>query len=331
MEEIDLVIIGAGPTGLFATFCAGLREVKSITLESMEAYGGQIPTLYPEKIVYDVQGIPRIRAQELADKMYEQAQLFHNTIKFGANVTDIVQTEDKNFIIEVNNEQAYKCKAVLLCSGIGHFVPTKLGAEGEAEYADKGVSYAVKSSADFKDKKVAIVGGGDSAFDYANMIAPAAALVIIMQHNESLKAAESSIENAKKSGKITIMLNTEVKKVIGDGVKVTKLHLFNNKENTESDIDADALVVAIGHKASPNAFKSVKLELVNRYVKVNGEYKTNIEGIFAAGDVANISDQPKFALIAVGGAEAYSAINNVKKYITPQASLFGGHSSSLDL
>ncbi len=331
MEEMDLVIIGAGPTGLFATFCAGLRTIKSVTLESMSIYGGQIPTLYPEKTVYDVQGIPKIKAQDLADKMYEQSQLFRNPIKFDSNVTDIIQLEDKSFIIEVNNKQAYKCKAVLLCIGIGNFTPTKVGADGEAEYANKGVFYAVKSTADFKDKKVVIVGGGDAAFDYANMIEPVASSVIIAQHNENLKAVESSIETAQKSKKISIMFNTEIKKVIGDGAKVTKLHILNNKNGTESDVDADALIAAIGHKASPNAFKSLKLDMVNRYVKVNGDYETNIEGVFAAGDAANMSDQLKFALIAIGGAEAYSAINRIKKYITPKASLFGGHSSNLNL
>lgn len=331
MEEIDLIIVGGGPTGLFATFCAGLREVKSVTLESMGTHGGQIPTLYPEKIVYDVQGIPRIKAKDLSDKMFEQAQLFHSPIKFNADVTDIIPTDDNKFIIEVNKEQAYKSRAVLLCSGIGHFSPTKLGAEGEQDYENKGVFYAVKSTDDFKDKKVMIVGGGDSAFDYANMIEPVASSVMIAQHNENLKAAESSVDTAKKSPKIKIMLNTEVKKVMGDGNNITKLHIIDTVKNTESDIDADVLIVAIGHKAEPNAFKSLKLDLVNRYIKVDGTYKTNIDGIYAAGDVANLSDQPKFSLISVGGAEAYSAINNIKKYLNPGASRFGGHSSTLKL
>ncbi|MCL5009525.1 MAG: NAD(P)/FAD-dependent oxidoreductase, partial [Candidatus Parvarchaeota archaeon] len=246
-------------------------------------------------------------------------------------VTDIIPTNDKKFIIEVNNEKSYTCNVVLLCSGIGRFSPTKLGAVGESEYDGKGVFYAVKSIEDFRGKKVMIVGGGDSAFDYANMIEPVASKVIISQHNENLKAADSSINTFKKSKKATIMLNTEVKEIIGDGNNLTKLRIVNTSNNNTEELDIDALIIAIGHKAVINTFKSIKLEVVNRYIKVDGDYKTNIDGIYAVGDVANLTDQPKFALIAIGGAEAYSAINNIKKYLAPTAPRFGGHSSELNI
>ena len=118
MNNYDLVIIGAGPTGLFATFLAGLRDINSITLEALDYTGGQIPELYPEKMVYDVQGIPKINAMELRDKMYEQAKLFDGEIKLGAKVTDIIPNNDQ-YIIEVNGTKEYNCKAILICTGIG--------------------------------------------------------------------------------------------------------------------------------------------------------------------------------------------------------------------
>ncbi len=332
MEEVELVIIGAGPAGLFATFCAGLRAIKSVTLEGLETYGGQMHELYPEKKVYDIQGIPKMVSSELAKKMYEQATMFNPKIVFNSDVTDIIPTEGGRFILEVNGEQAYESKAVLICAGVGYFTPNKLNVEGEGTYADKGVYYKVKSIADFKDDRVIIVGGGDSAFDYALQIEPVVKSVIIAQHNGILKAAESSITAAKEKPKIRVMLNTEIKKIFGNGEKVNKVDILDNVSKTSSYLDVDSVIVAIGHKANPNIFKSITFESVNeRYIKVDTNYKTNIDGIYAAGDIADVSNEPKFALLAVGGAEAYVAINNIKKYLSPQSSLNGEHSSNLNL
>ncbi len=332
MEEVELVIIGAGPTGLFATFCAGLRAVKSVTLEGLETYGGQMHELYPEKKVYDVQGVPKVISYELAKKMYEQAAMFNPKIVFNSDVTDIIPTEGNRFILEVNGEQAYTARAILICAGVGYFTPNKLNVEGEATYADKGVYYTVKSIADFKDASVLIVGGGDSAFDYALQIEPVVKNVIIAQHNGVLKAAESSVVAAKNKPKIRVMLNTEIKEIVGDGKKVIKADAFDNVSKTNDRLDVDSVIVTIGHKANPDIFKSITFESVNgRYIKVDTNYKTNVDGIYAAGDIANVSNEPKFALLAVGGAEAYVAINNIKKYLSPRASLTGGHSSNLEL
>lgn len=331
MEEVELIIIGAGPTGLFATFCAGLRAIKSVTLETLGTYGGQMLELYPNKTVYDVQGAPKMSSKELAKKMFEQSQLFKNPIIFNSEVTDITQNPDKSFTIEVSKTPKYNAKAVLICAGVGKFTPNKLNVDGEDEYKDKGVFYTVKAPSDFKDDKVIIVGGGDSAFDYALQIEPFAKSVIIAQHNNVIKAAETSIAAAKGKEKIRIMLNTEVEGVAGDGKKVTKVHILDTVSKEEGDLDINSIIIAIGHKADPDTFKSIDLVTTNRYIKVDTNYKTNIDGIYAAGDIANVADEPKFALIAVGAAEAYIAINNIRKYLTPSDPLFGGHSTSLQI
>ncbi len=331
MEEVELVIIGAGPTGLFATFCAGLRAIKSVTLESLSTYGGQMIELYPNKIIYDVQGIPKILSKDLAQKMYEQAQLFNNPIVFDSNVSDIIQNDDKTFDIEVANEPKYRTKTVLICAGVGNFTPNKLNVDGEDAYIGKGIFYTIKVPSDFKSKNVVIVGGGDSAFDYALQIEPFAKNIIIAQHNGILKAAENSVITAKSKPNIKVMLNTEIKKVYGDGKKVTGARMIDTLSKQETDLAIDGIIVAIGHKASPDTFKSIKLETINRYIKVDTSYKTGVDGIYAAGDIANIANEPKFALLAAGGAEAYIAINNIRKYLSPDSSLFGGHSTSLNL
>ncbi|MCL4376586.1 NAD(P)/FAD-dependent oxidoreductase [Candidatus Parvarchaeota archaeon] len=330
MEETDLIIIGTGPTGMFATFCAGLREINSITLESLDTYGGQMLELYPEKIVYDVQAVPKMKAVDLSNKMYEQSMLFKKRIEFNSKVTDIIP-ENNRFTIEVNNEKKYSSKAVLICGGVGDFHPNKLNVDGEEQYEGKGLYYAVKSVDDFKGKTVAVIGGGDSAFDYQMQLSPVCKKTYIIQHNNTFKAAESSVDAVKRDSKAEIIMNTDVKKINGDGNTVKNIELFDNTNKTSRTLEVDAVVVAIGYKVNPSVFKSLKIETTNRYIKVDHNYKTSIDGVYAAGDIANVTDENKFALIAVGGAEAYIAINNIKKYISPNASLFGGHSSSLNL
>ena len=329
MSDFELVIIGAGPTGLFATFAAGLREIKSLTLEELDFPGGQITELYPEKMVYDMPGIPRILAKDLAQKMYEQATMFGNEVRFNSKVTDIKQLNDGTFSVEINGSQNITCQAVLICSGVGSFIPNKLVVEGEDEYAGKGVFHSVKVIGEFKGQDIIIVGAGDSGFDWANELAPVANSIKILQHNAVIKAEERSIKEALDSHKVEIRLETNITKIIGDGQKVTAVEIEG--KNGKETLKADSIILAISYKIEPNNFKSITLQTSGRYVKVNHAYETNIKGIYAAGDIANVADEPKFNLLAVGSAEAYTAINNVKKYVHPTSSLFGGHSSSLNL
>ena len=145
------------------------------------------------------------------------------------------------------------------------------------------------------------------------------------------KAAESSVNAVKRDTKAEIIMNTNISKIIGDGSHVKGIELLDNESKQVRKVDVDAVVIAIGYKVNPSGFKSLNLETDKRYIKVDHNYKTSVDGIYAAGDIANVSDESKFALISVGGAEAYIAINNIKKYLSPDSSLFGGHSSSLKL
>ncbi len=331
MEETELVIVGAGPTGMFATFCAGLRDIKSITLEALDTYGGQITQLYPQKMVYDVQAIPRINATQLSKQMFEQAEMFKGRIEFSSEVTDIIPSEEGKFDVEVNGEKRYRCRAVLLCAGVGNFEPNKVGAKGEDTYSGKGVYYNIKNPEEFRNRKVLVVGGGDSAFDYAMQLFDFASSITIVQHNETLKAVEEDVETVRKNQKCSVLLNKNVEKIIGDGAAVKQAMIKDTVTGEEKVLDVDSVIIAIGYKVHPEAMKSIKLETSGRYIKVDEDYRTNVEGIYAAGDIANVKDEPKYALLAVGGAEAYIAVNSIKKYISPKSSLFGGHSSSLNL
>ncbi len=330
MEEYELGIVGAGPTGLFATFCAGLREINSITLEGLENTGGQVLKFYPIKDVLDIEGIPKIKGMDLAASLLKQAETFNNKIVTNSKVTDIKSDAGK-FILEVNGSDAYSVKAILLCTGIGSLFPTKLNADGEEAYAGKGVYYSVNALEPFKNKKVAVVGGGDSGFDLANQISSVVDKIYILEYGTAVKAAERSVADLKGTGKAEIMTDTEVKEISGDGQTVRKIQVLNRQTNSETTLDISAVIVAIGHKTETNTFKSIKFDTFANKLEVDDNYSTSIPGIYAAGDACTSGNRPKMGLLAVGGSEAYMAINSIKKYLNPSASIYGEHSTNLKL
>ncbi len=329
--ETELVIVGAGPTGLFATFVAGLRDIKSVTIDALSEPGGQITNLYPEKIIYDMPGFPKIKGKDLAKAMYEQAKMFNSDIRLGYKVTDIIPRQDGKFDVEINQNEMITAASILLCTGVGSFEPNKLGVKGEDEYYKKGVDYTAREFDTFKNKNVMIVGGGDSAFDFAQQISSVAEKIYLVHHSDVFRAEERIIDIVKGLKNVQIITNTNVQEIKGDGNKVISAVLMNNKTNTAQELPVNQIVIATGHKIEPNAFKSIKLETTGRYIKVNNSYETSVKGIFAAGDIANVLDEPKFALLATGVAEAYIAVNNIKKYLKPTSSLMGEHSSNLKL
>ncbi len=331
MEEHDLGIIGAGPTGLFATFCAGLREINSITLEGLETTGGQILKFYPVKNVLDVEGIPEIKGIDLANALLKQAQLFKNKIVLNSKVTDIKKNQDGRFILEVNGQDMYRVRAILMCSGIGSLVPTKLNIDGETKYDERGVYYTVSKTEPFANKTVAVIGGGDSGFDWANQIVSVSKKIYIVEYMPVLKALERSVSDLMNTGKGEIVLNTAIKEVIGDGDKVTGIKIMDRKDDSVRTLPIDALIVAIGHKAETNSFKSTKFDVLMNKLKVDDGYQTSVSGVYASGDVSISGNKPKVGLLAVGGAEAYEAINNIKKFLNPEASTFGEHSTNIKL
>ena len=329
LEQIDLVIVGAGPAGLFATFCAGLRDIKSMTLEAMDAPGGQLYKLYPEKHVYDVQGIPKIGAMELVTQMTQQARMFGSEIRTNSSVTDIIPRYDQRYDVEVNGKTAYTARAILLATGIGSFTPVRIGVSGEEEYSEKGVTYRVGNPENFRNKRVLIVGAGDSAFDWADEVSSVASTVTIAQRGTRIRAAERTVKNVREKGNVDIMLNTTVTRITGNGTWIEEALITNTETGKDAQIAVDYILVAIGHKSDPIIFKTLKPDMTGRFIKIDRNFETNLKGIYAVGDGANLDGDQKVLLIAVGGAEAYMAINNIKRYLEPTSSLFGGHSSSL--
>lgn len=330
MEEYELAIIGGGPTGLFSTFCAGLRDIKSVTLEALSEASGQILKFYPVKDVLDVPGIPSIKGMDLSKALITQAKLFGAEITLNSKVTD-VRKDGENFLIEVNGESKYKSKAVLICTGIGSLRPTKINVPGEDIYEEKGVYYSVIDREAFSGKTVAVIGGGDAGFDWANQIIDSCKKIYIVEYMQNVKAMERSVNDLLKTGKAEILTSFEVKEIIGDGSKVSSLKIAGVKTGEVKNLAVDSVIVAIGHKTEPYSLKSLDIELVNKKIKVDENMSTNVPGIYAAGDCAVFSSRPKMGLLAVCFSDAYMAVNNIKRYLNPASSVFGEHSTNLKL
>jgi thioredoxin reductase (NADPH) len=327
MSEYDMIIIGGGPIGLFSAFYAGLRDMKTLLIDAQDELGGQLVTLYPEKTVYDVGGIPGIQAYELAQRLVEQAKMFGPEIRINEWADWIERTNDNMWIVKTD-KGSYKAKTVLIAAGIGRIIPSRLGAKGEIEYENKGVYYTVRRKKDFEGKKVLIVGGGDSAVDWALTLAPIAKSVTLIHRRDQFRAHERSVKELFRVANVYVW--HELKEVKGDGNQITQAIIFDNRTKEEKVLDVDAVIISIGYKGDLGNIPKWGLNMKGRDILVNGKMETNLPGVYAAGDIVQQVDSPKLALIAVGFAQAAIAVSVAKKYIEPNASLFAGHSSEMD-
>ena len=276
-DVYDLTIIGAGPTGLFATFYAGLRQMKTKIVDALEEPGGQVAVLYPEKYIFDVPGYTKILAKDLVKSLVDQAFQYNPTVVFGERVTTLRRTDG---IFELTTDKGTKhlSKAVLVAAGVGAFSPNKLEAKGAADYEGKGVYYFVKDKSVFRDKNLLIVGGGDSAVDWALNIKDTAKRITLVHRRDVFRAHEGSVI-ALKNSSVDVKLFYEVRSVSGDGTKLTKAVIFDNRTQAEETLDVDVILVNIGFRADLGPIKDWGLQIDGREIRVNGKMETNIPGV----------------------------------------------------
>ncbi|AWR95862.1 NAD(P)/FAD-dependent oxidoreductase [Acidianus brierleyi] len=328
MSEYDMIIVGGGPVGLFGAFYATLRDMKVLLIDSQDELGGQLVTLYPEKIVYDVGGYPGILAYDLAIKLVEQAKMFSPDIRTKEWADILDKTSDGMYVIKTDKGNQFKTKTVLLAIGLGRLSPSRLGAKGELEYENKGVYYTVRRKKDFEGKNILIVGGGDSAVDWALTLAPVAKSVTLIHRRDQFRAHERSVKELYQVAKVYTW--HELKEVKGDGQRVTQATIFDNRTKDEKTIDVDAVIISIGHKGDLGNIPKWGINMKGRDILTNTKMETNLPGIYASGDIAQVEGAPKLALIAVGFGQVAIATSVAKKYIDPNASVFAGHSSEMD-
>lgn len=235
---------------------------------------------------------------------------------------------DGTFELSTDKGTKHYSKAVLVSAGVGAFSPNRLEAKGASTYEGKGVYYFVKDKAVFKDKRLLIVGGGDSAVDWALNMRDVAKKITLVHRRDVFRAHESSVAELMKSG-ADVKLFYEVASVTGDGTNVTGAVIFDNRTKTETAIDVDAILVNIGFRADLGPIKEWGLQIDGREIRANGKMETNIPGVFVSGDIAGPHDGVKLNLIATGYAQAALAVNVAKAYVDPTSKIFPGHSSEM--
>lgn len=324
-DVVDLAIIGAGPTGLFASFYAGLRQMSVKLIDSLEILGGQLTTLYPEKYIYDVAGFPKVLAKDLSNSLAEQGLQYHPAVCLGEQVQTLTQDGVKAPWELTTNKGVHRAKTIVIAAGVGAFQPKTLPQANAHEYEGKGLHYFVKDLQGFAGKRVLIVGGGDSAVDWANMLAPIAGQVTLIHRRDQFRAHEDSVEKMKRTP-VRIKTFYELKSLAGDG-RLESAKIFDNRTNAEETLELDAVLVNIGFVNSLGPIKDWGLEIEGGSIKVDSMMQTSRLGIFAAGDICTYPG--KLKLIATGFGEAAIAVNYAKHYIDPAAHIFPGHSSAM--
>lgn len=312
----DIAIIGAGPSGLFTVFEAGMSGYSCVVIDSLEEAGGQLAALYPEKPIYDIPGYPSILAGELVKKLEEQAAPFEPTYLFGESVLSLVG-ESGDFTLETE-EHTVKAKVVIVAAGGGMFAPRKPPLDNLEEYEGVSAFYAVRKKDAFKGKEVVIAGGGDSAADWAVLLSDIASHVHIIHRRKDFRAADETVRQIKEkedAGKITLHTPYQLSALHGENGVLSEITIAD-LDGEKKNIKAEALLCFFGLSPDLGPIGRWGLELNGKKIAVDpATMQTSIEGILAVGDVADYGH--KISLILVGFAESAVAMKTVQSIIDP--------------
>ena len=316
--ETDLLIIGAGPTGLFAAYYAGFRGLRVAVVDSLPELGGQITAMYPEKAILDVAGFPTVKGRDLVEGLVAQAGTA--SPEYFLDRTALTLRHDGDSVtIGLDDGTEITAGAVLITAGIGKFSPRPLPA-GDG-WLGRGLEFFVPSFAPYAGKDVVIVGGGDSAFDWALHLEPVAASVALVHRRDAFRAHQRTVDAVTNSS-VDIITRAEVSALRGDPT-LEEVDITVDGETTTRK--AQAVVAALGFLADLGPLQTWGIEVLKRHIVVDSSMRTSLERVFAAGDITEYPG--KVRLIAVGFGEAATAVNNAAVAIDPSAHVFPGHSS----
>ncbi|MET1168914.1 MAG: NAD(P)/FAD-dependent oxidoreductase [Flavobacteriales bacterium] len=318
MIETDLLIIGAGPTGLFTVFEAGLLKMKCHLIDSLPQPGGQLAEIYPKKPIYDIPGYPIIMAGELVDKLMEQIKPFNPGFTLGESAVSIEKTKDGLFIVTTNKGTQHKASSVAIAGGLGVFTPRKPPIENLPAFEDKGVDYIVRNPEKFRNKRVVISGGGDSALDWTVFLADIASEVSLVHRRTSFRGHLDTVDKVQElaqQGKVKLITNAEVTAVHG----TDQLSQITIKQKSADNllIDCDYWLPLFGLTPTLGPIADWGLDIEKNAIVVDNttDYRTNIEGIYAIGDVNTYPG--KLKLILCGFHEATIMVQSAFKRAFP--------------
>ncbi|WP_194766753.1 NAD(P)/FAD-dependent oxidoreductase [Tamlana sp. I1] len=330
MIKTDILIIGAGPTGLFTVFEAGLLKLKCHLIDALPQAGGQCSEIYPKKPIYDIPGFPEILAGDLTKNLLEQGKQFEPGFTLGERAETIEKQEDGSFIVTTNKGTKHHAPVVAIAGGLGSFEPRKPAIDGIADYEDNGVEYIIKDPEFYRGKKVVISGGGDSALDWSIFLTDVASEVTLIHRRNEFRGALDSVEKVgelTKLGKINLITPAEVTGLHGDG-KIEAVTVVKDGEATQ--IETDHFIPLFGLSPKLGPIGDWGLEIEKNAIKVDNSlnYQTNIPGIFAIGDVNTYPEKLKLILCGFHEATlmcqaAYRIINPGKKYVLKYTTVSG--------
>ncbi len=332
MITTDILIIGAGPTGLFAVFEAGLLQLKCHLIDALGQAGGQCSELYPKKPIYDIPGFPEVLAGDLVDNLMQQIAPFQPGFTLGERAETLERTEDDFFIVTTNKGTQHKAKVVAIAGGLGSFEPRKPEIEGIERFEDKGVAYLIKEPEQYRGKRVVIAGGGDSALDWSIFLANIASEVHLVHRRNEFRGALDSVEKVielRKAGKIKVYTPSEVNEIKGKDA-LEAIVLENVQTGLSTEIACDAFIPLFGLSPKLGPLADWGLEIEKNAIKVDNtyDYQTNIEGVYAIGDVNTYPGKLKLILCGFHEAtlmcqSAYQRIHPDKKYVMKYTTVGG--------
>ncbi|UUZ45528.1 NAD(P)/FAD-dependent oxidoreductase [Janibacter limosus] len=323
--KVDLLIVGAGPVGLFGAYYAGVRGLSTAVVDSLSRVGGRVTAMYPEKQIFDIAGFPAISGRQLISNLVEQAAPYDPQYLLGQEARGLEHVPDgegrERLVVTTSTGDTIDAGAVIVTGGIGTFTPRTLPA-GE-DFLGRGLEYFVPSSAEYAGQDVVIVGGGDSAVDWANMLHPIAKSVTLVHRRDKFRAHHGSVEQME-AAPVEVVLNARVTETNGGDLPETVT--ITPKGEDPRSLPCTKLVAALGFTANLGPLREWGVELHdNRHLVVDPAMRTNVAGVFSAGDITDYDG--KVRLIAVGFGEVATAVNNAAVHIDPDAQLFPGHST----
>lgn len=332
MIKTDILIIGAGPTGLFAVFEAGLLQLKCHLIDALPQAGGQCSEIYPKKPIYDIPGFPEVLAGELVYNLMEQIRPFQPGFTLGERAETIERLDDGTFVVTTNKGTKHQAPVVAIAGGLGSFEPRKPLLDNLAQYEDNGVAYMIKEPEVYRDKRVLIAGGGDSALDWSIFLADVAEEITLVHRRNEFRGALDSVEKVqhlKNQGKIKLMTPAEVVSLHGNNT-LEKVTVRNTDTDEDTEVAVDHFIPLFGLSPKLGPIGNWGLEIEKNAIKVDNalDYQTNIPGIYAIGDVNTYPGKLKLILCGFHEAtlmcqSAYQRIHPDKKYVMKYTTVGG--------
>ncbi len=326
-DLIDITIIGGGPTGLFGRFYAGMRGVSAQIIDALPQLGGQLTALYPEKYIFDVAGYSKVLAKDLVKALAEQSAQFASPVHLNQRVTGL-EEEDGHFVL-VTEQDRFPTRAIVLAAGIGAFSPRRLPNAAAEPWYGRGISDVVTTPEDYRGKRIVIIGGGDSAFDWAQQLNGIARSVALVHRSDRFRAHGATVMDVQRlasEGKAQIYTFHELHDVKGDD-SLTGIVIRHTKSKETTALDCDCVLPMLGYVSDLGELLNWGLNIEKDEILVNSQMETGRAGIYAAGDVTTYPG--KLKLIATGFGEAATAVNQAVHWIYPDKKVTPGHSSNM--